>query len=311
MKDSNVKDDIRELVKAEMDRSGMTQKQIAEEVGTSTTRLSQWLSGKYGGDVEGMNEEMRSWLRSKSKEATNANQLPQPPSWIPTPTAKRVLASLAYAQMAADIAIVYGGAGVGKSCTAKHYRSNNPNVWIATMTPSTANVATCIDRIAQSVGIQDFIWGAAKKEAAVIGRIADTGGLLVIDEAQHLSTPALEVVRSLHDAAEIGLVLMGNEQVYSQMTGGGSRQAHFAQLFSRIGSRTRLNKPNQDDIHQLMEAWAVPADARAYCLKIGQQPGALRYLTKTLRFASMMAHGDRQPLNTDHIKAALMSLGNL
>ena len=37
-------------------------------------------------------------------------------------------------------------------------------------------------------------------------------GLLIIDEAQHLLLPALESLRSIHDATACGLVLMGNEK---------------------------------------------------------------------------------------------------
>lgn len=309
MTTSAVNGDVKGLIKAEMSRSGLSQKQVSEEAGISATRLSQWFAGKYQGDTQGIDVTMRSWLRSKSQQATNAKRLPEPPEWLATTTGKSILASLSYAQMAADIAIVYGGAGVGKTYTAKHYHAANPNVWIATMTPSTASVATCLERIGQAVGIQGAFQGAAKMEAEVIGRITDTGGLLIIDEAQHLGTGALEVVRSLHDAAGIGITLMGNEQVYSQMSGGGARQAHFAQLFSRIGRRVRLNKPKNADITPLLDAWGTPAEARTLCTQIAQQPGALRYLTKTLRFASMMAAGENSPLTKDHVKAAWGSLG--
>lgn len=304
-----VNGEVQGLIKAEVNRSGISQKKIANEAGISTTTLSQWLGGKYQGDTQAIDTKMRAWLRSKSQQATEARRLPDAPDWLATATAKSVLASLSYAQMAADIAIIYGGAGVGKTCTAKHYRVTNPNVWIATMTPSTASVATCLERVALAIGIEANFQGAARLEAEIIGRVADTGGLLIVDEAQHLGTGALEAVRSLHDAATIGVALMGNEQVYSQMSGGGARQAHFAQLFSRIGRRVRLNKPQKNDVELILDAWNVPSDGRQICAKIALQHGALRYLTKTLRFASMMSAGEGTALTKDHIKAAWASLG--
>src|ERR1035437_1267786 len=47
-----------------------------------------------------------------------------------------------------------------------------------------------------------------------------TGGLLVIDEAQHLSVAALDQIRSIHDATDLGIALVGNQQVYARLTGG-------------------------------------------------------------------------------------------
>jgi len=38
----------------------------------------------------------------------------------------RVLAALAYAQIAGDIAIIYGGAGVGKTSAGRHYGQTSP-----------------------------------------------------------------------------------------------------------------------------------------------------------------------------------------
>jgi DNA transposition AAA+ family ATPase len=305
---SSAENNCRELVKAEIERTGMTQGQAAKEAGVTPARLSQWLSDKYKGDNETLEAEMRRWLKQRTERATGAARLPEAPEWVDTATGKRVLAALSYAQVASDISVIYGGAGLGKTCAARNYQRTHPNVWIATMTPSTASVATCFERIVFAVGLRDSFNGAARNEAAIISRIMGTAGLLVIDEAQHLSTNALEGIRSLHDATDVGLVLMGNESVYAQMTGG-ARQAHFAQLFSRIGRKVRLNTPQSDDVSALLSAWNVGSNARNVCLKIAKQPGALRGLTKTLRLAAMMAASEAVSMEAEHIKAAWHELG--
>ena len=61
-----------------------------------------------------------------------------------------------------------------------------------------------------------------KKGGDVIFRMIVQGlrgreGLLILDEAQHLLLPALESLRSIHDATECGLVLMGSESVYARL----------------------------------------------------------------------------------------------
>ncbi|MEA4857950.1 AAA family ATPase [Solidesulfovibrio sp.] len=300
--------DVRELVRAEMERGGMSQAQVAREAGINSARLSQWLADKYQGDNATVDAAMRTWLKARSERASGDARLPGAPGWIPTATAKRVQAALFYAQMAGDIAVTYGGAGVGKTCTAMQYQRENPNVWIATMTPATSSLATCLERIALSVGIREVPQGALRIESAITSRIQGTGGLLIVDEAQHLSKAALEGVRSIHDLTQVGLALLGNESVYAQLTGG-SRQAHFAQLFSRIGRRLRLNTPDKEDVEALLDAWSVPGDARESCRQVARQNGALRGLTKMLRVASMMAAGEGHALSNEHVRAAWCDLG--
>ena len=75
----------------------------------------------------------------------------------------------------------------------------------------------------------------------IVQRLQGTKGLLIIDEAQHLSLLALESLRSIHDATACGLVLMGNESVYANLSG--RRSAEFAQLFSRVGMVLKLENP--------------------------------------------------------------------
>ena len=105
------------------------------------------------------------------------------------------------------------------------------------------------------------------------------------------------------------MAFLGNETVYSRLTGG-QRQAHFAQLFSRVGCRLRLVKPQKEDVGELLDAWNVQGRARDLCGKIAGQPGALRGLTKTLRLASMMAAGEgASALDVEIIKAAWLDLG--
>ncbi len=301
-------DDVRELVRAEMERGGMSQAQVAREAGINSARLSQWLAEKYQGDNGAVDVAMRTWLKARFERSSGVARLPEAPGWIPTATAKRIQAALFYAQMAGDIAVTYGGAGVGKTCTAMQYQRENPNVWIATMTPATSSLATCLERIALSVGIREVPQGALRIETAITSRIYGTGGLLVVDEAQHLSKAALEGVRSLHDLTQVGLAFLGNESVYAQLTGG-SRQAHFAQLFSRVGRRLRLNTPEKEDVEALLDVWNVPGDARENCRQVARQHGALRGLTKMLRVASMMAAGESHLLSSEHIKAAWCDLG--
>jgi len=205
--------------------------------------------------------------------------------------------------------VIYGGAGLGKTVTLEHYRASNPSVWIATMAPDTKGVVSCLEEIAEAVGIREVPGGARKIARLIRKRIAGTRGLLVIDEAQHLCHRALDSIRSIHDATGVGVCLAGNEIVYAQLTGG-TRAIGFAQLFSRVAKRVRLSKPTDADIAAILDAWQITdKDTRKFCMAIGKRPGALRGLSQTLRLASLFASNVGEPLSLPIIRDAWADLG--
>lgn len=285
-----------------------TQAAIAREAGISSSAMNQWLSGKYAGDNDAIEIKVTKWLEQLQARRIAGDQMPVAPAWVNTPTGQRIIGALGYAQIAGDVAIVYGGAGLGKSTAIRQYQGTSLNVWHVTMSPATASVVTALEEICEGLGLSEQ-GGAAKLGRAIIKRIRGTNGLLVIDEAQHLSTQALDQVRSLHDATGIGLAFVGNTELYARMTGG-NKAVSLDRLYSRIGKRLPLQRASTDDIHALIEAWGIDdTKCRATLVDIAKKPGALRTLTKVLRLAAMNAAALQVPVCCEHITGAWRELG--
>lgn len=297
--------ELRALI--ESDRS-FSQARIAREVGISATTLSQWLSGTYAGDNAAVEAKIARWFDGVQAKRATASAMPAAPNYIETPSTQRILAALRYAQVAGDIAVIYGGAGMSKTTSIRQFARLAPNVWHATMTPASAGVVTALEEIAEAVSANGAVGGAARLHRAICRRVAETGGLLVIDEAQHLSVAALDQIRSIHDATGVGIALVGNEQVYARMTGG-NRAAYLDRLFSRIGKKVRLIRPSADDVKALADSWGVDRDCRPVLLDIASKPGALRGVSKTLRLASMHAAAEGRAICCTDVKTAWRELG--
>jgi DNA transposition AAA+ family ATPase len=302
--------DLRLRVRAAMDGDKrLTQARISKESGISSAVISQWLSGTYPGDVAAVEQKLLRWIETTLAQRASQDALPAAPDYIATPTSERVIAALRYAQIAGDIAIVYGGAGLGKSSAVHRYALMAPNVFVATMTPASSGVVPALDEIGDAVNATAIGTGAAKIYREIIKRVRNTQGLLVIDEAQHLNAAALDQIRSIHDATGIGIALVGNEEIYARMTGG-HRAAYLDRLFSRIGKRVRLTRSTQVDVTEILKAWHIDeADCREQLYEIASKPGALRGLTKVLRLASMYAAAQNRTLCCDDVRAARRELG--
>lgn len=239
------------------------------------------------------------------------NGLAAGPAWVSTPTSERVIAGLRYAQLAGDIVIIYGGAGLGKTHSIRHYQASSPNVFHVELSPATGSILACLEEIALALGINDYARTAAYLHRAICVRLRNTSALLVFDEAQELGMQALDQVRCIHDRAKVGIALVGNERVYAQMAGS-NRAAYLDRLYSRIGKRIHLKRASESDADALIAAWGISDGAsRARCRAIAAKPGALRVLSKALRLAAAYALADSRAVCSDDIDAAWYDLGGL
>ncbi|EFA3953022.1 DNA transposition protein [Escherichia coli] len=296
--------DIRAGLRTLVENEETTFKQIALESGLSTGTISSFINDKYNGDNERVSQILQRWLEKYHAVA----ELPEPPRFVETQTVKQIWTSMRFASLTESIAVVCGNPGVGKTEAAREYRRTNNNVWMITITPSCASVLECLTELAFELGMNDAPRRKGPLSRALRRRLEGTQGLVIIDEADHLGAEVLEELRLLQESTRIGLVLMGNHRVYSNMTGG-NRTVEFARLFSRIAKRTAINKTKKADVKAIADAWQINGEKELELLQqIAQKPGALRILNHSLRLAAMKAHGKGERVNEDYLRQAFREL---
>lgn len=296
---------IIERVRAEIAREGLSQAAAAAGIGISDAALSQWLRGKYQGDSGVVAEKAGRWLATQSERRDLLAKSPAPPEWADTPLAARAMAALAHAHLAADMCAVYGAPGLGKTLAARRYAGLRPNVWIATATRATRSVTGTLRQVADAMQLRSVPRRAADLESAAVERLRGSGGLLVVDEAQHLPTASLEELRSLHDASGCGLALVGSDSLWLRLSAG--RHPELAQLYSRVGKRVRLGGVTAADVAALLSAWGLAeAGLEFHAGAIAARPGGLRSLVKALSLARAAAAS--KPVRPLHLRAAWRDL---
>ncbi len=296
--------DIRAGLRTLVESGETTLTRVAKESGVALSTVSGFMNDKYNGDMEAIGCTLQRWL----KKYHAAAELPEPPRFVETRTVRQIWTSMRFASLTESIAVICGNPGVGKTEAAREFRRTNNNVWMITVTPSCASVLECLTELAYELAMNDAPRRKGQLSRALRRRLEGTQGLVIIDEADHLGAEVLEELRLLQESARIGLVLMGNHRVYSNMTGG-NRTVEFARLFSRIAKRTAINKTKIDDVKAIADAWQITGESERELLQqIAQKPGALRILNHSLRLAAMTAHGNGERVNEDYLRQAFREL---
>jgi DNA transposition AAA+ family ATPase len=290
--------ETRAALVAHIERTGETQTAIAKAIAISGAALSQWIRDEYMGDSFGVANKVRSYLDLTAARAV----APKVVGFVETSVSREVLTVCSFAHVNREIGLVYGEAGMGKTMALREYRSQHPDAIYVRCDPSCATPQAVLELLLAELGrkyrTNDLLHRHIK---SLVEALSGTGRLVILDEAQFLGVKALEVMRSIHDSAEIGLVLAGNLEVYARLHGEGTAQ--FAQLFSRIGIRrhVKLSVPEED-------VFSIAGDVGAECLKVlharANERGGLRRMVKVLRLGRELAGTDGGVLARKHLDVA-------
>lgn len=297
-------EEIRISCQQVMDDEGYNQADVAKLTGIKYGTFTGWFKGSYAGNNSRVAGEVQIWLSGLGEKKKAAARAPRLPDYIETPSAREFLDALQFGHVLPEIVIIAGGAGIGKTTACEQYARTNRNVWLATIDPSSKGTHGLLVELAEIMDVTEK--QPAKLARAICRRVEGTKGLIIIDEAQHMTTEALDQVRSIYDRARgtVGIALVGNEQVYSRLEGNG-RSAGYAQLFSRVGVRITQGRPRAEDMCELIKVWNITDKEEIRLLKaIGRKPGALRGMVKTLQLATMLANGGGVPRSLEHIRMA-------
>jgi len=314
--------EIRQSVRdALLVETGLTQAEISRQSEVPQSTLSSYLKDSYGGDNNVPAGLLTKWISGRKRAVALRSRLPNSPLFQMLPTSQRVLALLDIAKATGRLISITGAPGTSKSASARQYCASNTRAWLATMDPSTSGVPTMLLEVLAAMGEPEHKGTPQVLSKRVVTKAAEAKGLIIIDEAQHLSDKAIDQIRAISDTTRrmgvpVGVALIGNEAINNKIGGTGTK-AEFAQVSSRIAQRRELRRPDPNDVVLLIEAWAAANNevlTKAeydFCQLIASKPGGLRNIEMTFENALLVSLGAGEPLTLDHLKGAFHQLSGL
>jgi len=252
----------------------ISQSRCASQIGVSPAKLSQWLAGKYPGDVADVDIRVHEYLSRETERATSHRWVSQ---FVETTNSRNIDALCRLAHLDGEICVCTGEAGTGKTEAVRRYAAQNKGAVILVEVDPTYSRQTMLRKLHQEVGLSGT--GAIDRMFDdCVAKLKDTGRLLIVDEAEYLPTLALDILRRLHDHTGIGIALIGLPKLIEVMRG---MYRDNAQIYSRAGHYLKLTTLTVDDTAHIAAAY-LPVNGNAKHLHAATR-GNARTLTKLVR----------------------------
>lgn len=281
--------------------------QFSKECNIPAGTLQPFCAGTYQGDNQKIALKMFQFMQAVESQRARQKSIPTDPGYFETETSIRIHTLLELAHMG-RITLIATSPGTGKTMTVRDYAERAQPVWIATMKPSCQSLNAMVLEVHKALGMEPRFQYAAQASRVVIDRIKGRRGLLVIDEANHLSIEAIEELRSWHDETGVGLCLMGNEELLQRIETGRMRD-RLARLNGRIAAKHVQRLPLREDVQIFCEAWGIEDPGmRKYLEKIALTPdaGGLRECKQLVEQGAMIASSEERGLSLADLRDAQM-----
>ena len=228
-----------------MSRTGASQTKVAKALGISPATLSYFLKGSYNGDTSSISTKVKDFLETEAERAKfRTNE-----GIVQTRTFKTIQTFCSLVLSHQICGMLTGDAGCGKTTALKEFAKTHPSVLLVEADYGyTANAL--FNEICSQLGL-DNRGNLDQKRSRIVGKLKDSGRLIIIDEAEHLPYRALELIRRVHDKAGVGIALCGMPRLEKNVQGD---RDHYAQLNSRISAPCRAKLLDNSDIKAYIES---------------------------------------------------------
>lgn len=293
--------DLLQAVLGFLDKTKMTNTELAKEIGYSRTAVSQYLSGKYASNPFEIELALRRFLDEKQFEIEKvAEQVEQ--GFFVTDDVSKMMAVCQSCQENKGLGIIVGKSGFGKTATLKEYAQLDRVCYVEC--DDSMGSRDLVEAIEAAIGIPSgygSIWKRVKgiKEFFNVNR----GYLLIIDEADKLVTKytqkKIEILRTIFDQSDVGLVVAGEPKLESLIKG------YITRFANRVDFFISLRGLHRDEVIEYLKPFNMTDHAREEMIIRGTNSttGCFRLLSRTMENVFRLS-GPNDEITIDTIKKA-------
>lgn len=295
-------------VRKALGQRGLAQAELARQASLTQSVVSAFLGGRYKGDNDEVARKLRTVLNGWEVADKLNVGIERVRGFVETPTSHRIETALAFVKARGVISSIAGGSGIGKTRTLKEFAKGQASVWYAEFSPDTRSMYEVLHEVGKALGFTTMDANTAGLRRAIVERVKRTRGLLICDEAQHLTRDAFEEIRSIYDRSEngspaIGVVFAGHLDLSDKI-------ARLPQLDGRLAAPLRLPSATEEDVDALCAFWELDCPAsRAFLRSHARQRTGLRRIAKAYELALTYAVGEHAAVGLDHIRSAWAAFG--
>ncbi|GAB3266108.1 TniB family NTP-binding protein [Chitinimonas naiadis] len=288
--------------------NGFTLARFGNEIGISEEVITMWLKKdrwlwiprRAGEPCQAERIERGLTARFEEIDIERTDAKKRHPGFVETSVTKTVLDAFNTAREMAVMVDIAIQPGAGKTSALREYLARCRKeegfecpIWQVSLSEWGLTPRNVLCQISESLRRSDDSFPPTGDEFAISRWISETtegrGGLLIVDEAQHLADAKLDHgvrilngLRTFVDRGLFGIALLNNGEIYRRLAAG--KQSH-AQLLSRMASwRVASKGVTEHDVDLVMAAWGVTGRAeRDWCVKVGTGPGQLRAIVEAFR----------------------------
>lgn len=285
---------VEDFVKANKE---VTKAQIARSIGISPAQLTQFLKGEYkmSANTQG---KLEMYVENYSKR--NERKPMQEP-FVMTKQAKSIFFIADECRAEREMGLVYGHPGTGKTRALREYSAKTPESVLIENRPG-VTVRNFLWHLADAVGAERAI-SKEETSANIVKRLKMRDAVILIDEAEHLKTEALEHIRSIWDFTGTPVIMAGTEILLKNLRG---TRGDMAQLYSRVGLKWVTKPIDGDEGAELCDAWGI--DPALGSIIVGMTSGNLRKSTKLIKRSIRLSQLTGTDLNKELLDEAARML---
>ena len=263
-------------VKRWLEEHKKTRSWLSKKADIPSGTLSQILSGKYISSPTRQINQMLSVLEVEADRLKDGT-----PGYVRGSVHKLLEVVCDRTRKHQNFGVITGYVGVGKSRFCGEYRQTHPMTLLVEVSPNMTPGVLMTELLEQ---LNNAIpAGLDRKFRELVRVLKGTNYLIVADEAEKMSSSALEHLRRIRDMALVGVVLVGTEKLTNLIK---PQHGQFDQVRSRVGmwpeTIQRISRDDADDMARaaLAEAGELTDDVLdtlwAYC------DGSARVLNENL-----------------------------